>query len=127
MIKLCKGFGIGFFVVVALFAVISLFTAGFLSFLTLLLSAFTVGVPFYVLGEVLEHLEVLNHNVHAIYRLVQQPKEQTKDSAETPSLSELAAKIAPLQKNADGTWNCQNCGTANESNAPFCKDCGTYK
>jgi len=77
--KICKGFGLGFFVVVALFAVISLFTLGFTSFITLLLSAFTLGVSFYAMGEVIESLDVLNNNVYAIYRLLKDKEHTNKE------------------------------------------------
>nr|DAZ36902.1 MAG TPA: hypothetical protein [Caudoviricetes sp.] len=26
-----------------------------------------------------------------------------------------------------GTWTCKKCGTVNNSNAQFCKNCGKYK
>lgn len=53
---------------------------------------------------------------------------QKKKSAVTPiSDSTSQKKTSAVTWNTKGEWKCPRCGTLNQRDALFCKDCGEYK
>lgn len=53
---------------------------------------------------------------------------QKKTSAVTPiSDSTSQKKTSAVTWNTKGEWKCPRCGTLNQRDALFCKDCGEYK
>ena len=80
----------------------------------------------YALGEIIDQLECSNNNIYELYQLLKKTAPEAEKKTETPK-SYLTSSAPIVQKTADGCWICKKCNTKNDSNAQFCKDCGTYK
>lgn len=58
-----------------------------------------------------------------VYTVVLKRKRQKSKPSTFPKLS----SVPSVNKKPVGGWVCKKCGTQNQSNALFCKDCGVYK
>ena len=95
-------------------------------FLYSVIGGFIFCLLIYALGEIIDQLKCSNDNTYELYQLLKKiaPEEEKKTE---PKKSYLTSSAPTVQKTADGGWICKKCNTKNESNAQFCKDCGTYK
>ena len=86
------------------------------------ISSFTL----YGFGEIIEQLQFSNRNMNVLYQFLKQLLPDNEKKTEKKK-SYLSSPETPIKKNTDSGWNCKKCGTNNDSNTQFCKDCGTYK
>ncbi len=85
-------------------------------------STFLLCLLFYALGEIIELQSRIVEKTESTNRknTLQGPnKNVSNDRLDLLSIQD------ENQKNS--TWICKNCGSKNQSNTRFCKDCGTYK
>lgn len=64
------------------------------------------------------NVEEMNRTLSEINRKIEN-KEKSSTTSSTPP------KTNPSVVN--GKWICKNCGSSNDANTPYCKDCGEYK
>ena len=95
-------------------------------FLYGVIAGFIFCLLIYALGEIIDQLECSNNNLYELYQLLKKTAPEAEKKTETPK-SYLTSSAPIVQKTADGGWICKKCNTKNDSNAQFCKDCGTYK
>ena len=79
----------------------------------------------YTIGEVVEQLEISNHNTYEIHRLL---KRIAPEEEKVEKRSYFSAPSAPVAKRtSDGGWICKKCQHKNDANVISCANCGEYK
>ena len=100
----------------------------FLGFLVMAIGSlvsWTSSFVLYGFGELIENSEATNSNTYEIRRLLMRIAPEEKKEPVKSYLS--STPTSTVNKTSYGSWVCKKCGTSNDANAIFCKDCGTYK
>lgn len=92
-------------------------------FLILELSVITIVVVLLAVVNILDNTDELLYYAHKTNQPQKYTYTQPVYNPGTPHVSN--AKMAEV--NQDGKWKCKKCGTINEKNTQYCKDCGSYK
>lgn len=93
--------------------------------------AFISVLPMYVLGKIHNYCEYITKNSNDIYHMTREikmamnkneiPSDKTEEKPATPPVPPPPV----IRKPVDG-WICTECGTMNEKNTQYCRDCGKY-
>lgn len=119
--KVCKTTSIVLFI---LDCIVAIFYFDIFIFICAVAVGFVSCLLLYAIGEIIEQLVISNSSANELYELLK--KTIPKDDNKKPK-SYFASSAPSAQTNVDHGWICRNCNTKNDSNAQFCKDCGTYK
>lgn len=96
---------------------------------------FTVLGTYAIYGGLAWSVGLLFEDVHGIFnmlftlKLIKKEKPKSESTKKKQPSAPWISSIANQRKISDtaNQWECQTCGTTNDKNSRFCKDCGAYK
>lgn len=96
---------------------------------------FTVGGTYAVYGGLAWSVASLFEDVHGIFnmlftlKLIKKEKPKSESTKKKQPSAPWISSTANQRKISDtaNQWKCQTCGTMNDKNSQFCKNCGAYK